>query len=278
MSETLKRIQRARTILLIDQPFFGVLALQLEIIESTINDTAWTDGKRLGFNPAFVAKLSQDELIGVVAHEVMHPACGHPWREGGREHKRWNAAADYAINPIIKGAGLKLPAGCLDDPQYHGKSAEWIYDRLPPSQESDGCGIGETKPGDGEPGEGDTPVTEADWQQLAKQAMQAAKIQGKLPANMARELERATKPIVDWRTLLRKYLQQITTADYTWTRPNKRYLSHGIILPSLRSLACGKIAIAVDTSGSIDQVTLAQFAGEMQSIIDDMSPSSTEVV
>lgn len=289
LSETFKRIQRARTAMLIDMPFFGVLALQLQMVEDdTTCPTAWTDGQRMGFNPAFVATLSQDELIALICHEVLHCACGHPWRESGRQHKRWNIACDYAINPIIVDAGLKLPDGGLLDAQYHGKSAEWIYDRLPQEKDSDGD-AGDSAQGEvrcapagdnGKAGDTDAPgqMTESDWQQLTKQALQAAKAQGKLPGSMLRDIEQIAAPIVEWRSLLRKYLQQITNADYTWTHPNRRYLHSGLYLPSLRSIACGKIAIAVDTSGSIDAVTLSQFAGEMQAIIDEMQPSSVDVL
>lgn len=283
ISETLKRIQRARTTMLIDMPFFGVLALQLHMIEDATCPTAWTDGQSMGFSPAFVATLTNDQLIALIAHEVMHCACGHPWRESGRQHRKWNVAADYAINPILVDAGMTLPQGGLIDAQYHGKSAEWIYDRLPdmPDDGSGNSPQGEVRnaPADASGnGSDDAPATESDWKELTKQAIQAAKSQGKLPAGMARDVETATKPCVDWRSLLRKYLQEITTADYSWSQPNRRYLSSGLYLPSLRSHAMGKIAIAVDTSGSIDAVTLQQFAGEMQSIIDDMQPSSVDVL
>lgn len=283
ISETLKRVQRARTTLLIDQPFFGVLALQLHVVEDPTCKTAWTNGQAMGFNPAFVAGLSGDQLIALIAHEVMHCACGHPWRENARQHSKWNQACDYAINPILTDAGMQLPAGALNDPQYHGKSAEWIYDRLPDGNPDDGQGNGQgevkASPADGnnDPN-GEPQATESDWQQLTKQAIQAAKAQGKLPGSMLRDMEQVTKPIVDWRSLLRRYMQDITTADYSWSQPNRRYLSSGLYLPSLHSHACGKIAIAVDTSGSIDAVTLAQFAGEMQSIIDDMQPRSVDVL
>ena len=295
VSETIRRVQRARTTLLIDQPFFGVLALQLRVIESTINNTAWTDGQSMGFNPAFVATLSQDELIGVICHEVMHCACGHPWRESGRQHNRWNQAADYAINPVIASAGMRLPKGALLDSQYDGKNAEWIYDRLPESEDGNDSGNGDSASGCGEvfpspdsgtddsnaQGKGEQLQpnnTQADWQQYTKQAIQSAKMQGKLPAGIARDIEVATKPIVDWRSLLRKYMQDVCTADYSWTQPNRRYLHNGLFLPSLRSTACGKIAVAVDTSGSIDTITLAKFSGEMQSIFSEMQPSSVDVL
>jgi predicted metal-dependent peptidase len=273
--------------MLIDMPFFGVLALQLRVIEDPTCPTAWTNGQSMGFNPAFVVSLSQDQLIALIAHEVMHCACGHPWREGARQHGKWNEAADYAINPILVDAGMTLPDGGLIDPAYRGKSAEWIYDRLPDGDSGSGAGDnpqGECRqaPASSDSGNGSsddqTVPTQADWQQLTQQAIQAAKSQGKLPGSMLRDLEHVTKPIVDWKSLLRKYMQDITTADYSWSQPNRRYLTSGLYLPSLRSHACGKIAIAVDTSGSIDAITLAQFAGEMQSIIDDMQPSSVDVL
>ncbi len=283
-SETIRKIQRARTALLIDQPFFGVLALQLKVIEDPTCQTAWTNGQSMGFNPAFVATLTNDQLLALIAHEVMHCACGHPWREGGRDYKKWNRAADYAINPILVDAGMTLPDGGLIDPAYHGKSAEWIYDRLTDNPDDSGTGdnlFGEVRPSPDDVASdpnAESPQTESDWQQLTKQAIHAAKSQGKLPGSMLRDLEEVTKPIVDWRSLLRRYLQDVTTSDYSWSQPNRRYLTSGLYLPSLRSPACGKIAIAVDTSGSIDTVTLSQFAGEMQSIIDDMQPSSVDVL
>ena len=55
--------------------------------------------------------------------------------------------------------------------------------------------------------------------------------------------------------------------DYDWSRGNRRYLSHGIYLPTLRSDELPEIVVAVDTSGSIDQETLDQFASEVNDIL-----------
>lgn len=281
LSPTLKRVQIARTSLLLDQPFFGVLALQLVQVEDPTCDTAWTDGRSIGWSPAFVDTLSPDELIGVLAHEVMHCACGHAWRRDSRDAKRWNIAADYAINDLLTSAGLKLPSSALLDPQYSGKHAEWIYDRLPPSSPNGGNGQGNDPGGSGEvrdaPADGTAP-TESDWQQATEQAKNAAKAQGKLPASLQRQLGDATKPVVDWRSLLRRYVQEVCKVDYSWTRPNVRYIPSGLYLPALHSIACGRIAVAIDTSGSIDRVLLQQFAAEVQAIASEMQPSSVDVL
>jgi len=281
ITDAMKRVQKARTALLLDQPFFGVLALQLTLKEDTTNKTAWTDGKSLGFNPEFVAKLSNDELKAVLAHEVMHCACGHPWRRDARTMSRWNQAADYAINSVLRDAGFKLPSDALLDPQYDGKASEWIYDRLPEDQkddngngQGDGSSLGDVRDA---PSEADAP-TESEWQQLTQQSAQSAKARGQLPESMARAIDEATKPRTDWRSLLRRFVQDVVKADYTWTRPNRRYAVNGLYLPSLHSHACGRIAIAVDTSGSIDKVLLKQFAAELRSIFDEVQPASVDVL
>jgi predicted metal-dependent peptidase len=83
-SNAARRVTAARTALILDEPFFGQLALKLRLVEDPTCPTAWTDGVRLGYNPSFVASLSQAELLAVVVHEVLHVTNGHPWRREGR--------------------------------------------------------------------------------------------------------------------------------------------------------------------------------------------------
>lgn len=295
MSTARDRIMAARTALVLDQPFFGVLALHLDVVEDPTCGTAWTNGQALGYSPAFVESLTSDELKALIAHEVMHCACGHCWRRDGREPKKWNQAADYAINSVLVEAGFQLPKGGLLDSQFNGQHSEWIYDRLPdvppdqkpqpgevrdlpsdnPTASDDGSGTANDLSNGSQLSQTPT-ASEAEWQQLTKQA--AALAQGKLPASLRRSILDATRPTVDWRSILRRFVQDTCKADYTWTRPNRRYLASGLYLPSLHSEQCGRIAVAVDTSGSIDDVTLAQFASEIRSIVAEVRPSETLVV
>jgi predicted metal-dependent peptidase len=89
-----------------------------------------TDGSRIVYNPAFVDELKPAELEGTLAHEVLHCALGHQCRRGNRDPELWNEAADLAINPILLGNGLTLPAGALIDSAFANLSAEEIYARL----------------------------------------------------------------------------------------------------------------------------------------------------
>ena len=112
------RIQKARTALLLDHPFFGTLLFRLGARACSSIATMATDGVSLYFNPEFVETLSSAELIGTLAHEVMHPALQHHTRRAGRSPKRWNMACDYAINPMLLDAGLTLPKDVLYEARF----------------------------------------------------------------------------------------------------------------------------------------------------------------
>lgn len=120
----------ARTALILDDPFFGVMAMKLELVEDWTAETWWTDGVSLGYNPAFTCEINRLERKGVMGHEVLHCANGHPWRRENRDPEDWNDACDESINPELKAAGYMLPEGVLLTPAYQGKSAEWIYEQM----------------------------------------------------------------------------------------------------------------------------------------------------
>src|SRR5579863_4285237 len=124
------RIQKARTSLILDHPFFGSLLFRLKGRECRSIPTMATDGVSLFFNPEFVETLNSATLAGTLAHEVMHPALHHHVRRSGRDPKRWNIACDFAINPLLVDAGLNLPEGVLLDNRFRGMSAEQIYNLL----------------------------------------------------------------------------------------------------------------------------------------------------
>ena len=77
---------RARLVLGRDatSAFFACLALRLVPEADESVGTMATDGRTLSFRPGFVNGLTADELVGVVAHEVMHNALAHSGRLGAR--------------------------------------------------------------------------------------------------------------------------------------------------------------------------------------------------
>src|ERR1700674_2677540 len=136
------RIQKARTSLILDHPFFGSLLFRLKGRECRSIQTMATDGVSLFYNPEFVETLNAATLAGTLAHEVMHPALHHHVRRSGRDPKRWNIACDYAINPLLVDAGLSLPEGVLLDDRFRAMSAEQIYNLIE-SEAAQGASDGE---------------------------------------------------------------------------------------------------------------------------------------
>ncbi len=121
---------RARAALLLDHPFFGKLALSLQLKADPNCHDLWTDGRTLGFNPRFVHAVSEAALIGAQAHEIMHIACAHHIRREGRDEKLWNKACDLVVNQLLVDGQFTLPEGALHDPSYAGQSVESIYAEL----------------------------------------------------------------------------------------------------------------------------------------------------
>jgi predicted metal-dependent peptidase len=252
-----------------------------------------TDGRELRYNPWFVTDLELDELVGVLAHEVMHCALAHPFRRGARDLILWNIACDLAINPILRDAKITLPEsrlmpgeGTFADLQP-GKSAEEYYatlrrakvdgnegDEVPEHETLDPGGCGQVI----DASEGDPATTQAaaaEWKVALVQAQEAAKGRGELPSGLGRTIEDVVNPPVDWRSVLREFVASTAKNDYSWVRPNRRSLAQGVYLPGLHSEELGDVILAVDTSGSIDEAMLGQFASEVNAVMSAYDCSVT---
>jgi predicted metal-dependent peptidase len=307
------RIDQARIAVILASPFFGSLLMRLSMERDDSKKTFCTNGRRIAYNEDYCAALSDSELRGVLVHEVAHCAQGHLWRIGGREHDRWNCATDYSINNFLttfvaeeseaaKAAGTTyvipwtIPKNFLIDPQFADLCSEDIYNRLPKGKPKDegggaaGCGgAGDKGPpscgefeqpekdeGDGKPTLDD--ALEGEWQVAVTQAATIAKMRGELPASLKRMIGDLLEPKVPWRQVLREFIRIHSKDDYCWSRPNRRYLAQGVILPSLHSERMGRIVFGVDTSGSIDANTLAEFGSEIQAALDECRPEAMEVI
>ena len=261
---TLERITKARAQLVNLSPFFGVLGLGLEVEQSDKFETMATDGKKLLWNSAFVASINDAELRGVIAHEIYHCALGHFARQGARDNDQWNEACDYAINLDLLDMGFELPDGALVNPSYRGMSAEQIYSKLAskPKSKRPKSGCGEVMPGNGNANE--QQALARDWTGKALQvASMAGKQAGSLPNGIARAMAEIKQSKVNWRELLRDLVSASNERDYSWNRPNRRFIGSGLYLPSLQTISRGEIAVAIDTSGSIDDSALQAFTSEL---------------
>lgn len=218
---------------------------------------------------------------------------------------------------ITEGCG-RMPAMGLHNPQLvaEGKgTADGVYDLLPDDTsdqpmdelmepggqpgdqpgEGSGPGEGPDGPGGQVPGPGHGPgagtgtvkrtLTQAELSQKQsehqvkiQQAKAAAEAAGKLSEGMRRMVEQATKPVVDWRSALRRFLSERTKSDVTYARPKRRFAYSDMILPSRSGERLGRVTVAVDCSGSIDDRTLQAFQTEVRGIVEDVCPDETQVI
>lgn len=102
------------------------------------------------------------------------------------------------------------------------------------------------------------------WQQRLASAAQNAATVGKLSAGMKRILEQKLKPTLPWRAMLDRYLKMNARDDYNYMRLSSRREGDAI-LPTLRSQQAN-IVIALDTSGSIEDEEITEFANEINAI------------
>ena len=134
MSEAPERVRRARLQLMLRHPFLANATARLPLVEVEPGgwcETAATDGFRVYWCRAFFDRIDEDEIAGVLAHEMLHAVLGHCERRGAREPGLWNEAIDHATNLLILGSmDMRLPKPHLADDAFANMTAEAIYDGL----------------------------------------------------------------------------------------------------------------------------------------------------
>lgn len=274
-----KRIIKARTALVLEHPFIGSIALNLPFLFDDTIPTAATNGKRIKYNPRFVEAHTDEEIKFLVAHECFHPMLEHNFRRGGRSPRRWNQAGDYVINQLLTDDKIgKLIQGGLLNPQLYqagNGTTDGIYNLLPEDNEGDDP-MDDCEDGDGSPAEKEQQA--AEWKVKVAQAAQAAKMMGKMSAGLERLVESVLRPKVDWRDVLRKFVERCKNDTRSYARPNRRFLAQGMYLPSVSGESLGEMVFAIDCSGSINQATIDQFAAEIHTVKSEGNPTAIHLI
>lgn len=170
-------------------------------------------------------------------------------------------------------SGAQNQAVSAEKENTHGPAAQ-----LPPLP----GGFGEVLDASDENGNPASPAERSrqqhEWRIAADQAMRSANACGRDPSNVERPLNESCQSKQDWRAILRDFVGATTPSNYRWTPPNRRYVASGLYLPSIERAGVGPIVIAVDTSGSVGDAELAQFAGEISAISEEAQPEAIYVV
>jgi predicted metal-dependent peptidase len=126
---TLSRIMKALRAVTVPLPHLAGLAAAVRVgLDDRVPTMGVFASGRLVANPAFTARLSADDLVFVLAHELLHLALRTHDRARGSGRLEFNYAHDYIINDMLRHAlGVTtIPAGGLDMPGARERSAEEI--------------------------------------------------------------------------------------------------------------------------------------------------------
>jgi predicted metal-dependent peptidase len=280
------KLDRAKVAIVTQHPFFASILMKRKLIEDNTIPTAAVDQRgQIYYNKDFVEKLSVDELVFLLCHEVGHVIGQHALRRGARQAKKWNIAGDAWINDMLKDAGIgQFIEGGVNMPGSKDETVDVIYNKLPDMPDNGGGGNGPGGIGDDliERGSAltDEEATRIDAETRVEiaQAAQAAKAQGKMPGGLAKIVADLIDPGTPWYEILERYMTSMTRGDYSWARPNRRFLSHAY-LPSTGKIAeMGEIVIQVDVSGSISKLELDHYNGHLQRIVSQCNPSRVHVL
>jgi predicted metal-dependent peptidase len=223
------------------------------------------------------------------------------------DRARANKAADYVVNDVIMNLQDKtlaqLPKGGLYDPKYHNMNMREVYRLLKDECEGGGGGGGSQKPegGNGQgsgsggsdkqyqfdehdtEGEGSGKTAEEIKEMDAaidRAIREGALLAGRLGANIPRSITELLDPLVDWRKELAEFVSAYTKGrdEYTWRKFNRRLVANDIFMPTVENETVGEIVVAIDTSGSIGQAQINEFASELVSICEAVSPEAVRVL
>lgn len=286
-----QRIQRAH-VRLMSHPATMVFASAIMVGDTSVSDdipTACTNGRDRVFGRAFVEKLNDAELNGLILHELLHVVYQHTWlwRHLWKEDADIaNIAMDYVVNQEIKTLEKKhrdfiqLSDGGFYDPLYEGMDTGEIYRLI--RLECQGK-EGKQRRGNVDEHNFDELTDEekaAAGAEIDQAIRQGALMASKMGGEESRLIGELTAPKIDWREQLREFMSAVSQGhdDSTWRRPNRRWLGEDLYMPSSISESMGSLVVGIDTSGSVSGPMVSAFLSEVVGICQNVMPEVLHLI
>jgi predicted metal-dependent peptidase len=282
--------------LLKNEPFYAHFTLMSKIIYDTKEETAYATIKDntsvLGFNPDFLKKIGQDNIVKVLKHEILHQMFKHVYKKhyninNKAEMHNWNIAMDCCINQYIRGIETLGPnivnlenfkKAIKNDNVLPFQTAQYYYDLI--EQATDSCkqkvaGM-ETLDNHDKNSEGDSETSEAQEQlekaimsKIAEEALKASN--GNVPSDLIKVID-ALRPEAqhNWKQILRNFVANAVSKKTIGTRrkSNRRF---GFDVPGKKKERQLKLGVCIDTSGSISDSQFEIFMSEIVDISKNVS-------
>lgn len=258
--------------LLLDYPFFGTIALGMESVRNDNIESFAVRENTMEYREGYIESLSLEERMFVLCNGALHEALSHTLRRGNRSPWLWNMACDYAINALLIESGFTPPPAISYDKRFGNLSAEEIYNELSQEfldQEQNDRDADDQRESDGL----EEKLSRAQRERRVHEAMEQNDPSSE---SFRRHFGLQTKNQIDWRNELHEVIGGYYISDYTLMPPSKKLLYEGIYLPGVHSRRL-ELAIAIDSSGSVDESLLALFIAEVESIMESFGSYSIDL-
>lgn len=284
-----ERLVKSKVKLLRESPFFGTLLLNAPHRITEDVSTAATDGNTLLLNKEFMEAQTQEHFQSVLLHEVLHMALEHIERMKDvfiADPMTANISADIVVNGIIRDNRLSLPEEAIFDDELKHLSVREIYNILRQKQQKDSSYLNKKYGTDGknvnhclQPKPDAKPTSDQDgsgrginWKDVLNKAATIARSKsfGLHGAGLKRIFKDLLEPTINWRDTLYKY---ITSARTDFEGYDRRFIYNGMYLDDLSGGRI-KVAIFMDTSGSVDEELLGEFVAELRFAVNAL-PQTT---
>lgn len=266
--------------------FLGSILCCMDVNWNSKIPTAMTNGLTVEINSQWFANLPEKTRATVLMHELRHVGYLHPLRMKGKNPKKFNYAADFAINLQLDEEGYSFEGTSpLLDRQYRGMAAEEIYDLLPdpdpngmPIAGQQGCWSNDPDDTDLEPLEED--VDEEQIVQIVHSAVIAQQRSGhssKEVDGIYDMIKKRNQPVVNWKAELQDFAQDKAKAGLNYARRNRRY--NHVILPARGKRGrLMEMDFIFDVSGSVTDGMVEQMLAEVAYIQGVLQPKALNLV
>ncbi len=260
------KLDIAKTKLMLEHPFFGEVVTNLNIVDNTNIASVAFRGDILEINSEYLEVLTLDETQTILANAAMKQLLFHKDRSKGKVKHIWEVASDFAINELLAKNGFTIPPLLNYHSRFERLSAEEIYKILLSEQdivEQESQDIKE--------------IEDNEFNEFLEEIIQKHLKQENLPDGLEEFVKSAKKSQINWIELLYRYINNHAKIDYKLFPSNKKHLWRGVALPSINSDEL-KIAVAIDTSASIDTTLLERFLGELEAIMQNFPHYQIELI
>jgi predicted metal-dependent peptidase len=120
----------------------------------------------------------------------------------------------------------------------------------------------------------------AKWQDAVSRTTEKCEKAGNMPSNLKRLINEFTpSEKLDWRKVLDDWARNSReSSNASWSRPNRRWIGQGIIMPGPVDTKIHKLVACIDCSGSVSNEYIKEMKAELHSLLEQKLVSTIHLI